>query len=74
MTHRVSLGLTLLLSLAMLPGPVALAQEWKPTKPITVIVPWPAGGATDMTVRILAAEMEKTLGQRISVVNTPGGA
>ena len=52
-------------------GP-ALASEWKPTKPITAIVPWPAGGATDLTVRILASEMEKVLGQRISVVNTPG--
>ncbi len=49
-----------------------LAQEWKPAKPITIIVPWPAGGATDLTVRILAADMEGTLGQRISVVNTPG--
>ena len=52
-------------------GPV-MAQEWKPTKPITAIVPWPAGGATDLTVRILASEMEKVLGQRISVVNTAG--
>ena len=48
------------------------AQEWKPTKTITAIVPWPAGGATDLTVRILASEMEKVLGQRISVVNTAG--
>ena len=53
--------------------PVA-AGEWKPTKPITAIVPWPAGGATDLTVRILASEMEKVLGQRISVVNTPGAS
>lgn len=51
-----------------------LAAEWKPTKPVTVIVPWPAGGATDLTVRILASEMEKVLGQRISVVNTPGAS
>lgn len=50
----------------------AIAADWKPTKPITAIVPWPAGGATDLTVRILASEMEKVLGQRISVVNTPG--
>lgn len=57
--------------LAVAAGP-ALAGEWKPTKPITAIVPWPAGGATDLTVRILASEMEKVLGQRISVVNTPG--
>ncbi|MBI5581495.1 MAG: tripartite tricarboxylate transporter substrate binding protein [Deltaproteobacteria bacterium] len=54
-------------------GPV-MAQEWKPTKTITAIVPWPAGGATDLTVRILASEMEKVLGQRISVVNTAGAS
>jgi tripartite-type tricarboxylate transporter receptor subunit TctC len=54
-------------------GPVT-AQEWKPTKTITAIVPWPAGGATDLTVRILASEMEKVLGQRISVVNTAGAS
>jgi tripartite-type tricarboxylate transporter receptor subunit TctC len=51
---------------------VSSAQTWKPTKPITIIVPWPAGGSTDLTVRILASEMEKVLGQRIGVVNTPG--
>ncbi len=50
-------------------GPVV--ADWKPSKPVTVIVPWPAGGATDLTVRILSSEMEKVLGQRISVVNTP---
>jgi tripartite-type tricarboxylate transporter receptor subunit TctC len=52
----------------------AAAGEWKPTKPITVIVPWSAGGATDLTTRILASEMEKVLGQRIAVVNTPGAS
>jgi tripartite-type tricarboxylate transporter receptor subunit TctC len=56
-----------------LAGPVT-AQEWKPTKTITAIVPWPAGGATDLTVRILASEMEKVLGQRISVLNTAGAS
>jgi tripartite-type tricarboxylate transporter receptor subunit TctC len=61
----------LLLAGVMIAAP-GLAGEWKPTKPITAIVPWPAGGATDLTVRILASEMEKVLGQRISVVNTPG--
>jgi tripartite-type tricarboxylate transporter receptor subunit TctC len=65
--------LAVVLSLATLVvAAPALAGEWKPTKPITAIVPWPAGGATDLTVRILASEMEKILGQRISVVNTPG--
>jgi tripartite-type tricarboxylate transporter receptor subunit TctC len=66
---------TLLLLVALVAGVVpAVAGEWKPNKPITAIVPWPAGGATDLTVRILASEMEKVLGQRISVVNTPGAS
>jgi tripartite-type tricarboxylate transporter receptor subunit TctC len=64
--------LPLLLVLALALGPGAVAADWKPAKPITVIVPWPAGGATDLTVRILAVDMERVLGQRIGVVNTPG--
>lgn len=52
-----------------LAGPPA----WRPTRPVTIIVPWPAGGSTDMTARILASQMEKPLGQRIVIVNTPGG-
>jgi len=50
------------------------AQAWKPTRPITVIVPWPAGGASDTTGRMIAGQMEQTLGQRMVIVNTPGGA
>ncbi|HEV2430107.1 MAG TPA: tripartite tricarboxylate transporter substrate binding protein [Burkholderiales bacterium] len=48
--------------------------QWKPTKPITIIVPWAAGGATDQVTRLAAAEIEPTLGQKIVVVNQPGGA
>lgn len=65
--------LLLLAVVCVCPG-TAPAAEWRPTKPITLIVPWPAGGATDLTARILASEMEKVLGQRISVVNTPGAS
>ncbi len=50
------------------------AQAWKPTHPITVIVPWPAGGASDTTGRMIAGQMEPILGQRMVIVNTPGGA
>ena len=39
-----------------------------------MIVPWAAGGATDQTCRILAGEMEKVLGQKIPVINQPGGS
>jgi tripartite-type tricarboxylate transporter receptor subunit TctC len=48
--------------------------QWKPTKPITIIVPWAAGGATDQVTRVAAGELEAALGQKIVVVNQPGGA
>jgi tripartite-type tricarboxylate transporter receptor subunit TctC len=45
-----------------------------PTKDITLIVPWNPGGSSDLIGRLLVADMEKTLGVRIPVVNTPGAA
>jgi putative tricarboxylic transport membrane protein len=54
----------------------AQAQQypWKPEKPITIIVPWSAGGSTDQVTRITAAELENALGQKIVVVNQPGAS
>ncbi|KIX14872.1 Bug family tripartite tricarboxylate transporter substrate binding protein [Dethiosulfatarculus sandiegensis] len=52
-----------------LPGP-ALAQF--PERSITLIVPWSPGGSGDMTCRILAAHMKKTLGKPVVVKNMPG--
>jgi tripartite-type tricarboxylate transporter receptor subunit TctC len=52
----------------------AAAQQWKPTKPINLIVPWAAGGSTDQITRVTAAELEKVLGQKIIVVNQPGAS
>jgi tripartite-type tricarboxylate transporter receptor subunit TctC len=54
-------------------GPT-LAADWKPSKPINIIVPWAAGGSTDQVTRVTAAELEKALGQKIVVVNQPGAA
>ena len=51
----------------------AFAAQW-PTKMINVIVPWAPGGASDLVARTLASEMEKVLGQKISITNTPGAA
>lgn len=48
--------------------------QWKPTKPITLIVPWAAGGSTDQVSRVTAAELEAALGQKVVVVNQPGGS
>jgi len=44
-----------------------------PTKPITMIVGWAAGGSTDVTIRALSEAASKILGQPIVVLNKPGG-
>lgn len=49
----------------------AEAQEW-PTKPITMVVPFNAGGSTDMLARSLASFLPDELGQPVTVVNRPG--
>ena len=51
----------------------AQAQQF-PTRPVTLIVPWPAGGSTDIGMRALAAATEKHLGQPIVIENKPGAA
>lgn len=52
----------------------ALASDAYPTiKPVTLIVPWPAGGSTDRHHRALAEIASKYLGQQIIVENRPGG-
>jgi tripartite-type tricarboxylate transporter receptor subunit TctC len=45
-----------------------------PERPLTIIVPWGAGGGTDATGRILASLMEQELGVPVSVVNRTGGS
>jgi tripartite-type tricarboxylate transporter receptor subunit TctC len=63
---------TVAAAVAALAAPAA--AQWKPTRPVTIIVPWAAGGATDQVTRLAAAEVEAGLGQKIVVVNQPGGA
>lgn len=55
-------------------GTLPAFAQWKPNKPINLIVPWAAGGSTDQVTRVTAAELEKVLGQKIVVVNQPGAA
>jgi len=50
---------------------VAQAQDW-PTRPVTMVVPFAAGGPTDVVGRILAARMSEILRQQIIVVNVGG--
>jgi tripartite-type tricarboxylate transporter receptor subunit TctC len=54
---------------------IADAQAQKfPSRPVTLIVPWPAGGSTDVLLRALATATEKHLGQPIVIENRPGAA
>jgi tripartite-type tricarboxylate transporter receptor subunit TctC len=45
-----------------------------PERPIMLLVPWPAGGSTDLSMRVLATEASKKLGVPIIVENRPGGS
>jgi tripartite-type tricarboxylate transporter receptor subunit TctC len=54
-------------------GNTVQAQSY-PAKPISLLIPWPAGGATDLMARALCEPASKALGQPILVVNKPGGA
>lgn len=55
-------------------GSMGMAQAEYPDRPITVIVPWGAGGGTDAVGRILGTLLEKELGQPVNVVNRTGGS
>lgn len=52
----------------------AQTPEAFPVKSIRMVVPYPPGGPTDLTARVVAAEMSKTLGQSIVVDNRPGAS
>src|SRR5512132_1786415 len=61
------LAFTIVLSLSG----VAFAQDW-PTRPVTMIVPYAAGGPVDTVGRIMAAGLSETLGQQVIVENVGG--
>ena len=50
------------------------AQEWSPDKPINIVVPWGAGGATDQVTRVTAPILAEALGTEVVVVNQPGAS
>jgi tripartite-type tricarboxylate transporter receptor subunit TctC len=52
----------------------AAAQEPYPTRPISLVAPFPPGGVADLTARPVAAAMEKVLKQPVGVVNKTGAA
>ena len=54
-------------------SPLAMAQEW-PSKPVRWVVPYPAGGGTDVLARTVAEAMRKALNQTIVIDNRPGAS
>ncbi|EHR70925.1 hypothetical protein BurJ1DRAFT_2083 [Burkholderiales bacterium JOSHI_001] len=70
--RRACLSAAIGLGLALAFGP-AQAQTY-PDRPLTMLVPWGAGGGTDAVARMLASLMEKELGQPVNVVNRTGGS
>lgn len=60
-------------SLLLASATVALAGDY-PSRPITLIVPWSAGGGTDAVARQFAVGLQEELGQPVNVVNRTGGS
>jgi tripartite-type tricarboxylate transporter receptor subunit TctC len=59
--------------MAMSAVAIAQSSNW-PTRPITMVVPFAAGGSTDITARMLAEKLGPILGQSVVVENKPGAA
>ena len=72
MTSRIFLALVAAL-FVLGAAPSSHAQDY-PNRPVTLVVPWPAGGTTDIGMRALASATEKYLKQKIVIENRPGAA
>ncbi|MBI4966246.1 MAG: tripartite tricarboxylate transporter substrate binding protein [Desulfomonile tiedjei] len=70
MKHRF---FVILLAAIVLGGALPLSAADFPTKEVQIIVPWAAGGATDLIFRAVAASTGQYLGKAVVVVNRPGG-
>ena len=72
MSPRTAVLSTIVAISAVIPVQSASAQNY-PTKPIHLIVPYPAGGGTDFFARLVGQKMSELVGQPIVIENKPGG-
>lgn len=63
-----------LLFAAAITTPAALLAQSFPSKPIRILVPYPAGGTTDLMARALQEPLQKSLGQPVLIENKPGAS
>jgi len=63
-----------ILAAAAFPSASAFSQTWSPTQPIRVIIPYAAGGTSDIVARTMAEHLRDRLGQPLVVENRPGGS
>src|SRR5689334_2032050 len=64
-------GMQVVLAGVLIACGAAGAQEW-PARPITMVVPYGAGGPTDVVGRLFAQQISETIGRHIVVENVPG--
>lgn len=72
MKKVLTIAMLILLACTTVFAQAAAEQKPFPSKDMTLIVPWGAGGSSDLVGRIITDDMAKTFGVNISVVNTPG--
>lgn len=72
LARRAAMGALLAALGCLTIAPALQAAEAYPSKPITLILPFPPGGATDVQLRALALAAQRELGQPIVIVNRPG--
>ena len=63
-----------LLAALLMAAPIAAFAQAFPSKPVTLICPWPVGGSSDLVLRSFAEAAGKQLGQPVVIENRPGAS
>lgn len=74
MNRYLRAGAALLLAAIFQPGVAGEATSWKPTQPIRIVVPFSAGGGSDVVARLVSQSLGNRLGQTVIVENKPGAS